>query len=105
VLSLATWIVTIALVGLMSLTGVYALVILGYGVYWNATDAQGSAWGALVSAVAGLLIPTASAIAYWIARRHALRGRPLALIVAGVIFGTVMGLYMLYLTLIIVFGP
>jgi hypothetical protein len=105
VLSLFIWIVTIVLVAVAGVTGVYALFILGYSVSFNLTDAQGSMWGALVSAIAGLSIPAAGVSAFWIARRQGLRGRLMAMLVAGVIYATVMGLYMLYLELIVVFGP
>lgn len=104
-LSLFIWIVTIVLVAVAGVTGVYALFILGYSVSFNLTDAQGSMWGALVSAIAGLSIPAAGVSAFWIARRQGLRGRLMAMLVAGVIYATVMGLYMLYLELIVVFGP
>jgi hypothetical protein len=103
-LSLFIWIVTIVLVGLAGATAVYALFVLGDSLSFNLTDAQGSGWGALVTAIAGLSIPVIGVSAVWIARRLGLRGWLMAMVVAGVVYAYVGGLYLLYLLLFIVFG-
>ena len=92
-------VVTIALVAIVSVFGIWSALYLTVAAFLNVIEAPRNILAAAVDLAAALALPIAAVVARRLARRRGVTGRPLAWIVAGVVLGTVYVVWFVVLAL------